>query len=106
MAISKKALQSWLDTLHSDADLAIDDDGLILKECGGEAYLEIGGETEEPSGEQIGEIAYGNTRLGVFLLGTGEIEVAFDDVYASLDDMRASLQEGWTYDPHQVILHD
>lgn len=69
MAISKKALQVWMDTLHSDADVAIDDGGLILKECGGEAYLEIGGETD-PDSNSVTDIITSLRFNEVFVFGS------------------------------------
>lgn len=48
MAISKKALQQWLDTLHSDADVAVSDQLKVatLVECGTRKHILVGYETE------------------------------------------------------------
>ncbi len=43
MAVNVKVLRDWLATLNSDADVAIDDGGMILEECGGSNHIEIGG---------------------------------------------------------------
>ncbi len=43
MAVNVKTLRDWLATLNSDADVAIDDGGMILEECDGSNHIEIGG---------------------------------------------------------------
>lgn len=49
MAVSVEVLRSWLETLDSDSDVWVDEDGLTLQNKGEkyEAYIEIGGIRDE-----------------------------------------------------------
>lgn len=47
MAILVSELERWLSRLSSDAEVAIDEGGLILSEVGSGAYIEIGGEPND-----------------------------------------------------------
>jgi hypothetical protein len=51
MAVSVEVLRSWLETLDSDSDVWVDEDGLTLQNKGEkyEAYIEIGGVRDELS---------------------------------------------------------
>jgi len=52
MAISVRELREWAKSLPDDADVAVDDGGLVLVEVAGEAWLEVGGEPEQQESER------------------------------------------------------
>ena len=43
MSIMVSDLENWLSMLKPDAEVAIDEGGLVIVEVGGDAYLEVGG---------------------------------------------------------------
>ncbi len=49
MAITVETLRSWLETLDSNSDVWVDEDGLTLNSKGKnyEAYIEVGGKRDE-----------------------------------------------------------
>jgi hypothetical protein len=53
MAMTKKEILEWLNTMSDDTFIGIDDGGLTLAEVDGPAYLEIGGVPEEWDLEQM-----------------------------------------------------
>ena len=54
MAVTKKELIDWLNSLDDDDLIGIDDGGLILTVGGKEDYYEIGGLPEESENERFG----------------------------------------------------